>query len=215
VKYLPFILLLLLTCWSCNRTKEVIAPHTELIFPMEEGKSRILLVADTSFTTAGRNAPEVERYYKRERLGGEEVDLLGRPVRRLEVEVSPFDRGIDYAFQPFRLWTHYLEPQASGTYFAERVEENQRTLLLQFPVFPGVSWNGNLFNNERDLTFTYLTIDSTVTLQGQTYENCVVVEHENDSSAIRIAQVYEIYAPNIGRIKRVSRSERPPVAITT
>lgn len=201
-----YIICLLLTCSvyfiQCERVKENIPPHTELIFPLESGKYRISVVYDTTFTTAGINAPSTDAYYKRETNGKKEDDLLGRATTLLQVEKSDFSMGQNYDFIPTRVWTQYKPEEPEDSYFVERIEENQRFLVLKFPVFTNISWNGNQFNTLGTEEFYYSNIDTTVTVQGKTFENCVVVIQENVDGLIRESFKYEIYAPEIGLIKK-------------
>jgi|AACY02.2.fsa_nt_gi hypothetical protein len=77
---------------------------------------------------------------------------------------------------------------------------------MRFPLRASFTWNGNALNNLGEEQFRYLSIDSTLTLNGQTYNNCVVVEQRNSgSSLLTDIWTYEIFAPGIGKIKRYDR----------
>ncbi|RMG59999.1 MAG: hypothetical protein D6722_21420 [Bacteroidetes bacterium] len=200
---LPVSLLLL----HCERDKEVILPHTYEIFPQTEGLTRISLVADTTYTTAGIEAPDIDSYYKQEVQAGIEQDLNGRNLRLVELSRSELVLGTNYDFIPFRTATHYLEPVAGTTYFGERIENNQRVQVLKFPVHSAQRWNGNLYNNQNSEIFEYAQVDTTVTIRGHTYENCVMVLQKLDTAGvIRKEFAYEIYAPGIGLIKKYDRT---------
>ncbi|MEM7654691.1 MAG: hypothetical protein AAF399_01070 [Bacteroidota bacterium] len=191
----------------CNEVKQVILPHTELIFPMEEGHYRISEVWDTTFTTAGINDPMVDHYFKKEVLAAQDTDLIGRPIRLVEVYRSEADLGTNYDFQIDRVWYQYLEPVEGADYYAERVVENVRTQVLKFPVIEGVRWNGNLQNNLGSEIFFYDKADSTVSVQSQMFENCVVVFQNADSlNVINRRLAYEAYAPEIGLVKKLDRT---------
>ncbi|MEO0471284.1 MAG: hypothetical protein AAF206_16765 [Bacteroidota bacterium] len=204
---LPFLILLLFAAvflTHCNRVKDVIPPYTLTIFPMEEGDSRVTYVEDTTFDTRG---PVPDVYFKRERIANAEEDLLGRSIRRVEVFRSDSILNTDFIWKIDRVYAHYFEPQENGDFFAERIEENQRILILKFPVFEGVKWNGNLFNNLGVQEFKYQVTDTTVNIRGQTYENCVMVVQKADTSGfINDKFAYEIYAPEIGLIKKFDRT---------
>lgn len=200
---LPASLLLL----HCERNKEVILPHTYEIFPLTPGLTRISFVADTTYTTAGINAPEVDSYYKQEVQTGTETDLTGRELRIVELYRSELAAGTSYDFRPFRVATHYLDPVAGSDYFGERIENNLRVQVLKFPVHPAQRWNGHQYNNLRSETFTYAHVDTAVTIRGITYENCVMVLQKLDTAGvIRKEFAYEIYAPGIGLIKKYDSS---------
>jgi hypothetical protein len=171
---------------------------------MEPGKYRISLVVDTTFNAAG---PVTDIFYKKEELEGIEVDLEGRTVRKLQTYRSELAAGTSFEFVPYRLYTQYIDSAGPGSRYAERIEENKRFIVLKFPVSPGIRWNGNLYNLLRAQEYTYSNVDSTVTVQGITYENCVVViQKDNQNGLIRKEFAYEIYAPNIGRIKKYDQT---------
>ncbi|MEO1450186.1 MAG: hypothetical protein AAFV07_11700 [Bacteroidota bacterium] len=205
-RHLILICCSLLALLACNRVKEVILPHTELIFPQDSGKTRTYYVIDSSFNTAGRTQPIVDAYTKKEVLGNTEEDLLGRSVQVIDMYRGPWPTDPDEDFIYSHRATQYIDPVENSDYFAERREDNIRVQVLKFPVFEDISWNGNLFNNLGAKPFRYLAVDSTVSIQGKTYENCVVViNQEFTESIIDTAYAYEIYAPEIGLIKKFNR----------
>lgn len=192
---------------QCNRVKETVVPHTLEIFPMEEGAYRISYVRDTTFTTAGRNRGVADVYFKREKLGNLEDDLLGRPIRVVEVARSDSALYPNYNFVVNRIYSHYLPANPEGSYYAERIEENRRVLVIKYPVFPDVVWNGNQFNNLGPEQFRIHKIDTTVEVRGRTYPNCVmVIQQEETENFISDEFAYEIYAPQVGLIKKYNRT---------
>lgn len=191
--------------FSCGEESVTATPFSEDIFPLIEGKFRTSNVVDTTFDVRG---PVIDHYIKKELTGSTEVDLLGRTVYRLETFRAEIDEsGINESdFQPDRVWTQYLDPDTTGERFAERIEENVRILVLKLPIFPRIRWNGNLFNNLPAETFRYETLDSTVIINDMIFDNCVMVVQQADTNSfINYKFTYEIYAPNVGRIKRFSR----------
>jgi hypothetical protein len=203
--FFPALLLLL---WAgCDRDQAYILPSTLEIFPNEAGHTRVMYVEDTTYTTAGREVPLVLGFYQRETLGEQEADLMGRDVRLVNVETSPVLPDSQFVFEPDRVWTQYFEPQPQGDYYAERVEQNQRVLALKFPVYPGLAWNGNLYNNQGPQEFYYQAIDSTVMVNGQSFEHCVVVVRQpREQGLIFDRWAYDVYAPGIGVIERYDRN---------
>ncbi len=201
------LLLALVVLTACEQDKPYVLAHTLTIFPNQSGFSRISYVEDTTFNSAGINAPLTDLYFKREDLGGEEEDLSGRPLRIIDVYKSPVRFDSSYAWEYDRRWTQYFETQPRGNYYAERMEQNRRTVVLQFPVYPGVTWNGNLFNELDAEEFFYEQVDTTVSVRGKTFENCVLVIQAADTSGfITDRYAYEIYAPEVGLIKKYDRS---------
>ena len=199
---------------ACNRTYDPTPEHVYRIFPTEDGKYRIYYVVDTVFETAQQQEFEEQIYYKQEFNDGKETDLLDREVTRLMIYRSPDTLGTpdnpvyDWTFQ--ELWTLH-----HGEEYSERIEGNIRYLVLQNPAYPEATWDGNLFNNETQQTYRFANIDTTVEVQGTVYENCVYVLQQEfyqpipDSSEFFISDhQYEIYAPDIGLIKRYYKRYR-------
>ncbi|TAE50076.1 MAG: hypothetical protein EAZ89_12870 [Bacteroidetes bacterium] len=197
-------LLLCVGFFACNRVKDYIEPHTLLIFPTDPGHFRISLVQDTTYDTGG---PVPAAYYKKEVNGGLETDLTGRTIQAIEIFRSPEELGQNYQFTLSRVWAQYIEPVEGQNYYAERIEENVRTLILKFPVYEGIRWNGNLYNNRGVQEYKYGNIDTTVVVRGRSFPNCVVVIQKADTSGfINKKFAYEIYSPEIGLVKKYDRS---------
>ncbi|MEM9985537.1 MAG: hypothetical protein AAF804_10615 [Bacteroidota bacterium] len=191
---------------GCERDKPYVEPHTLSIFPNQAGNIRITYVEDTTFNSAGINQPLVDTYFKQYILGDTVEYLSGRDLREVNVYRSPVREDSVFNWSYDRLWTQFFEPAPNGNYYAERIEQNQRVVVLQFPVFPGVTWNGNLFNVDNAQEFFYERVDSTVIIRGKRFDNCVVVIQEAEiASFITDNFAYEIYAPNVGLIKKYRR----------
>lgn len=208
-KLMGALCLLLVIGSGCNRTYDPTPDYISTIFPLDEGKFRVYTVIDTLWETTVSADFEVQNYYKQELNGGIETDLLDRETTTLWINRSPDTLGtpdnpvFDWTFD--QLWTQY-----SGDEYSERIEGNTRFLVMRNPAYQGASWNGNLFNDEDQQTYRVTTIDTTVTVQGVTYENCVFVRQQefyqpvSDSlGPIFISEeAYEIYAPGIGKVRK-------------
>lgn len=195
--------------FSCKRELDPIAPYLKEVYPIADGKYRIYHVVDTVYATSSSQLFEAKTYYKLEKTDGVEQDLLGRNVSKLHVSLSP-DTLEPWVFKwTFsELWTQYL-----GDTYAERIEGNTRYLVLRVPPYEGSTWNGNLYNNLDVQTYSYMNVDTTVTVQGHTYEHCVFVLQvpyrrpvPNPGGTYFLEEyAYEIYAPKIGKIVRYSK----------
>ena len=103
------------------------------------------------------------------------------------------------------MWTQYADDE-----FYERTEGNTRYLVMRNPPYPGSTWNGNLYNNLDAESYEFLNLDTAVTLNGVTYDNCVFIEQQEFYKPVQdslgpifiIEYAYEIYAPGIGKIVR-------------
>lgn len=109
-----------------------------------------------------------------------------------------------------RLWLH-----AANSLTAERDEQGVRTQVLKYPIVQGERWDGNALNtlftsgcqgivDLRGYAFRYTRTDTTFTVQGRTYTNCLFVQQALTSTALRSVRVnfYEVYAPSVGKILR-------------
>ncbi|MDP5169055.1 MAG: hypothetical protein NWR72_02330 [Bacteroidia bacterium] len=190
---------------GCEATLDPVAPHTWDIFPIVEGASRITLRIDSTYNTSGGLE---DRYYKQETVGNTETDLAGRTIHRLLVDRSDVSNGAEYQWERDRVWALYAPDSVNGDYYVERIEENQKVRILKFPVLQGVSWNGNLLNQNKEQIFEYGNVDTTVTVLAGTFENCVMVVNKDErASFIQDTYAYEIYAPGIGLIKKYDRTK--------
>lgn len=180
---------------QCNRIKNPIPEYTERIFPIEEGQSRIYWVIDTTYSVQDSF---VDWFYRKEVIGKTETDLIGREVYRLETFRSEFDLGNNYDWKPERVWTVYKDDE-----FAERMQDNQRVLVLKFPVFPRIKWNGNLYNGKGEQEFKYQSIDTVLDVNGVQYDPLVFVLNSlpsDTTSLIKRRLAYELYAPDLGKV---------------
>jgi hypothetical protein len=197
---------------ACNREYDPTPEHVDRVYPLNEGQYRIYHVVDTSYKSTGAGGLDASTYFKRERTGGTEEDLLGRTTHKLWVETSPDDLGTPtepvYTWTFSSLWTQYADDN-----YAERIEGNTRYLVLKIPPYEGATWNGNLFNAEDVQTYEYINIDTAVTIRGIEYPNCVFVLQVPFRQPVLspggvfflIEHAYEIYAPDIGKILRYSK----------
>jgi hypothetical protein len=194
---------------SCNRELDPVAPYLNEIYPIQDGKARIYHVVDTVYATTNSQLFEVRTYFKKEEASGTEEDLLGREVSKLYISQSPDTLPADvYRWTFSELWTQY-----AGEGYAERIEGNVRYLVLRLPPYEFSVWNGNLYNNGDVETYQYMNLDTTVTVQGNTYEHCVYVLQipyrrpvANQGGTYFVEEhAYEIYAPKIGKIVRYTK----------
>ncbi len=180
---------------ACVRKIEVSPPKGSELFPVTIGLYRIYEVWDTTFTTTDTI---FKHYFVYEKLTGTEKDINGRTLYRLERYESPTYPG-NFTFR--ELWTLY-----KSTTHAERREGNTRYVVLEFPVELNKSWDGNRFNDFDPEFYRYVNVDTTVTIQQNTFQNCVMVlQRHVEGSILQEIHTYELYAPEVGMIKRYDR----------
>jgi hypothetical protein len=98
-----------------------------------------------------------------------------------------------------------------GDEFGERFMNNKRRLILKWPAFDDVQWNGNLFvgNPEHNEQYRYQNVDTTVTVLGTSYAQAVWVAHSLPSDAlsqIKNRVAYEVFVPEVGRVFTYDRT---------
>lgn len=211
----PFLLLrklalaacVLLSLSACRKELDTVPEHLEFVFPLNEGLTRIYAVRDTNFATT-QTMPEGRNYFIKEVTGGIETDLLGRELTVLDTWTSP--DSTDSAGTRFYDWTFAIRWSLyKDDQYAERIEGTTRFLIMKQPPVEGTRWNGNLYNSLNTQVYEVRNHDTTVTVQGVTYEHCVFVVKEPFSVTDPInpfiytrAYAYEIYAPDVGLIVR-------------
>lgn len=84
--------------------------------------------------------------------------------------------------------------------FAERQEENIRTVKLRFPVKENLKWNANVYNNLGETNYTIIKVDQPYTIGGTSYAPTLTVNQLTDTNLISYKKYFEVYAKGIGMI---------------
>lgn len=193
---------MLLSVWSCNRTRPYIIPTTWQVFPTDSGKYRIYEAWDTTFTNTGTK--EGFHYFRKDVIG-EQVDFESR----LLTKVYSYKTADAQSMDNFELDRVYMIFKDS-TRFAEVIRENVRELVLRYPIYADSNyvWDPYLYANTAEghiLRYRYQNVDTTVTVNGKTFEHCVFVMESDKSdllSNIKKRLAYTVYAPGVGKILR-------------
>jgi hypothetical protein len=221
----PSILLLIVfVIFSCKKKTEVIDDTdfqkerlTELIMPLQPGKYITYRVDSTVFTNFGRNT-EVHKYQVKHVVDALVTDNLDRPSFRIFRYISD-----SAGTQPW---------QANGSYFitvlddqVELIEDNLRVIKLHVPVRNGNKWPGNNhlaqdpysaiygFSNDDNMAAWEFSFDgdmqSSVTIQGKTYNDVYTVLEDDESDPVSgpsdygsVSFAQEMYSKNIGLVYR-------------
>lgn len=202
VKYLffPFVLLGLVLS-SCEEEQlQVDSRALDTIYPIAIGEARMYYILDSTFDVSG---PLVEEYIKRERVVGTTTDLEGRTVYQIQVDRRDLD---ETSFRLSHRWNLWIPPAPEVGTFIEQQEQNIRYIRMGYPVNRVNQWDGNKYNTLDTRIFSYLSIDTMITIGTKTYDNCIFVqEGSNQNSAIQQAEAYSIYQPGRGHILRYDR----------
>lgn len=209
MKNVFLLLTALLFIFACNRKDKTDIPAPTAFVEIPVGRVMEYSVIDTTYLSS-TGTYEANAYFRKEWVNAAIQDLLEREVKRVFLYSSP--DSVDSLGAPVRVWTYdstwqyYLDQNV-----LERIEANVRYVVLRFPVKKGTRWNGNIYNSEPSQEYIYRNADTTVTVNGVTYEHCVYVLQQPFESLTPSAatgyfgylrHAYEIYAPGIGRIER-------------
>lgn len=168
------------------------------VFPDRAGLIRRYAVRDCTFS-AGVGTLRLSQ--RRETLGTTMPDLLGRPLRQIQVDTAD-EAGTNFNNQA--IWRQFRDESS-----AELYEGNERIVLLVNPLRNNTNWNGNRYNNRNtsapqttDTTFRILAADTSITVRGVRYERCVLVQHRRSRRGTQLDDVwtYVFYAPGIGKV---------------
>ena len=82
------------------------------------------------------------------------------------------------------------------------MEENQRTIKLVFSPTSDKEWNPNAFNTLDAMTYSFSNIHKPMTIGSLSFDSTLTVEQENYTTMIDFSVKSEVYATNIGLIKK-------------
>ena len=144
-------------------------------------------------------------YYKyriKEKLEEIYVDNQGRDAIKLVRYIKKYIDSVSYDNIPWTVKDVWSSTKTSTTF--EVVEENVRFTKLIFPVNVDVEWNGNANNTIGDWQYKYDYIDQSESINGNTFENVLMVTQKDDKgkNAIRREYYIEKYAKDVGLVYR-------------
>jgi len=89
---------------------------------------------------------------------------------------------------------------------AEEFIDNQRFVKLVFPPEKQKTWNGNTFNSLGTQEYYYQTLDKAETVNNVKYDSTALVIQINEKNLLTDDYSEELYAKNIGLIKKSARA---------
>lgn len=84
----------------------------------------------------------------------------------------------------------------------ELVEENERIIKLVFAPTSNKTWNGNAFNTNEEMEYSYEDIHTSMNINGIQLDSTLKVVQEDVFNLIQWKKKSEIYAKNIGLVKK-------------
>lgn len=208
-----FGLLFLWSFMACERIVETLPPAGQAYYPMEEGRYRIYQIDSLVYDEYNCNTVR-SRFQVKEVTGAAIMDGEGAKAHR----IKRYQR--DTENDPWVLmgiWTEKLEDQQ-----IQRVEDNQRTIKVVFPVKQGATWDGIVYIRRDTLVplrggaidlykdwdnFEYGPVGQTYidTLSNQVYDDAVQITQVDKTNNIERRYAKEVYAKGIGLVYKEMR----------
>jgi hypothetical protein len=191
-KYLlvPFCALVLF--FSCKKDKEIIQQDLGYsYFPVKPG-SWIIYDVDSIFHDEFKGTIDTFHFQVKEVIESVFLDNSERETQRIE----RYKRSNDSL--PWVIKNVWTSNRTSST--AERVEDNQRFVKLNFPPDLNKSWNGNAFNTLPEMAYSYKLLDSQQIIGGTKFDSTLIVVQVDDINLIQEEYAAEYYAKNVGMI---------------
>jgi hypothetical protein len=190
-----FILFLSCVCFisACKKDSDEINLHQNY-FPIEEGRFMEYDVISV-FHDDLSGIHDTTNYVLKVVIGDTLIDNHGRIAHKY------FRYIYDDFYQEFKikdLWSTILDQGR-----AELIEENQRIIKLVFSPSADKEWDMNAFNYANQRKVKYDNIHKSYNLPNFNFDSTLTVVEENSApSLIHYAKKHEIYAKNVGLIKK-------------
>lgn len=172
-------------------------------FPLEQG-AWIEYDVDSIVHLPLDDAGEVDtaiatyRFQLREVIDSAFVDGEGDTA----VRINRYRRDNDtLPWEFFNLWTAKRTNDN-----AERTEDNVRFVKLAFPIDARKSWNGNAYNFFLEEVYIYRELYASKTIGPFTFDKTITVQQNDFNSNINRIFKQEIYAPEVGMVRKQSDS---------
>ena len=192
-RYYVFILLVLTLVVSCKN--KVDPPEFGFeYFGWEEGKYVTYEVMDIFHDENLSPKNDTFRYILKTVIGEEIIDNEGRKAKKF------FRYSYDIKTEELldqRVWTSIIANSRG-----EVVDENQRIIRLVFAITPDKTWDINAFNFKEELIANYGDIHVQKKVSDFSFDSTVVVEYDDFFSLVDYRIKYDVYAKNVGLVKR-------------
>ncbi|MBN8702458.1 MAG: hypothetical protein J0M08_05310 [Bacteroidetes bacterium] len=198
--------------FSCEKEKD--AKITDIgynYFPLQVGSYWVYDV-DSVVYDDFENDTDYYHYRIKEYVESTFQDFAGNTAFRIERYVKHYNAIVPYDSISWQLQNVCFANKTKTT--AEKVEENMRYVKLIFPVEENKTWNGNSYNMLGEMDYTYESIDQSKTINNLHFDSTLVVQQSNTTNAIEKKYYIEIFAKNIGLVKKEIvdiYSSKPPL----
>ncbi len=187
-----YILLILISTFaaSCKKDKATPLNIGYTYFPDKVGHWIIYDVTDIQHDITS----DTFRYQIKEVIESKFIDIEGKEAMRIERYKRDNDT-LPWVIKD--VWEARLD-----NYRAEKTEENIKYIKMVFPVDDNQFWDGNVFNTNIEWEYFYEDIDAPYSLPNFNFDSTVKVVQRENFNAVEFENAYEIYAKNVGMIKK-------------
>ncbi len=193
MKFFFVLLFIAFSLLSCK--KKVTVDFNYDYFPIQKGNFVIYKVREI-FVDTIQLVRDTNDFYMKCKFGDTLIDLSGKITNRYERYIS--NDMISWTLKD--IWTGQLNGNK-----AELVEENNRTIKMVFAPSKSKSWDANAYNTLEPLNCYYDELFKSYTVNNQTFDKTLIVDQQDELNFIQFKRKYEVYAENIGLIKKWSK----------
>jgi hypothetical protein len=189
---------------ACKKEDPSVIDFGYEYFPNKVGAYVIFSVDSIAYNG---NSNTTFNYQLKEVYAEEYVDEVGEPAVRVECYVRNFNT------QPWIL--RNICVQKRGGTNAERVMNNQRVIIMEYPIQEGGTWNGNAYNNLGNVAFKYIRVGKPVDIGIQEFSDAVTIQQDNVTNLVDQRISREIYAKGVGNVYRYHKRLNTQNTLTT
>ena len=193
MKYWRFLVFIILLSTGCR--DKVDPPYFGFeYYGWQEGKFVTYEVFDIFHDADLSPSSDTNHYILKTVVGETIIDNEGREANKLYRYSYDYETG---ELLDLRVWNGILADSRG-----ELVEENQRIIRMVFAITREKTWNINAFNTKEEDEAHYKDIHSEKTINGIHFDSTVTVEYEDFFSLIDDIKRYDVYAKDVGLVKR-------------
>lgn len=133
-------------------------------------------------------------YLLREEVAAFFYDQQGRKTQRVE-RFWRENTGEDWVIKD--VWYANVTTRT-----AEKIEENERFVKMNFPVRVNSKWDGNVYNTRGEWAYEYDSLHMPRTISGKLLDSTLRVTQRENFNLVQYQNAYEIYAKHVGMVRR-------------
>lgn len=165
-------------------------------FPLDAGTYQVFQVEETRYQGIGDPVTEVYQIKVQVKDSFPNADGTFTYVLARSKRAAPTD-----TWENFETWSARISNQELVVN-----EGNTSFVKLVFPLRNGLTWDGNKFNGRGEDEYIITSFGVPATVNGTTFEETLTVSQEmNGDVIVFLDERREVYAKNVGLIKRESR----------